>query len=210
MNITHVASDPVIEGCKLTAIFDGQRKLMDKYLPIEIRNGLRWWKSHEPVDLDDRFGQAQVKDFCWRVTEELAEADEAANALDEPVEHAQEEIADVLHFLTELMIMADVTPEQLVLTSDQCRLEAMFELADNGPGAFDVICSLGLAANCLKNKPWKNTHMPTDKLKFLSHLAAAFWNFISYARAHGFTAETLSILYHRKHTVNQFRQASNY
>ena len=72
MNITH-ATEEAIQGNLLKQIFDRQKELMDKYHYIEERSGLLQ-TADCPVNLDDRRGQARIKDFSWRVTEELGEA----------------------------------------------------------------------------------------------------------------------------------------
>lgn len=108
MNITHAVSEE-INGDKLEAIFARQQELMNKYHDIEERSGLLQ-TSDCPVNLDDKRGQARLKDFSWRVTEELGEALDARH--DEA--HFKEELVDGLHFLTELSILAGTDPHKLV------------------------------------------------------------------------------------------------
>lgn len=72
MNITHAKTEE-IKGCKLEAIFNRQRELMEKYHHIESKSGLCQTEDC-PVNLDDKRGQARLKDFAWRATEEVAEA----------------------------------------------------------------------------------------------------------------------------------------
>ena len=72
MNITH-AVDEEIHGDKLEAIFARQKELMEKYHDIELRSGLMQTEDC-PVNLDDKRGQARIKDFAWRVIEEVGEA----------------------------------------------------------------------------------------------------------------------------------------
>lgn len=66
------------------------------------------------------------------------------------------------------------------------------------------------AANTLKNKPWKNTPMTTDKMHYYEELADALHFFIELCITSGLTAETLTKMYLQKHKVNEFRQESNY
>lgn len=72
MNITH-AIEENISGDMLEAIFGRQNELMIKYHDIELRSGLMQTEDC-PVNLDDKRGQARIKDYAWRVTEELGEA----------------------------------------------------------------------------------------------------------------------------------------
>lgn len=53
-----------------------------------------------PVNLDDKRGQARIKDFSWRITEEIGEALDAMEN-ESALLHFHEELVDGLHFLTE-------------------------------------------------------------------------------------------------------------
>ncbi|MDE2098833.1 MAG: hypothetical protein KGL39_16390 [Patescibacteria group bacterium] len=103
----------------LRIIFGRQRNLMAKYEGIEESNGLL--QTHDiPVDLNSAKGQARLKDFAWRVTEELGEA---MNCLkNKPwkqsqmltdIDHYLEEIADAFHFFVELCILSGIDAEKL-------------------------------------------------------------------------------------------------
>lgn len=69
---------------------------------------------------------------------------------------------------------------------------------------------LGEAANTLKNKPWKNTHMLVDETHFLEEIVDAMHFFIELLIMIGFTPETAATMYLDKNAVNHFRQGSNY
>lgn len=116
VNINNIKYNDDIRGDRLKAIFKKQKKLMDKYHQIEKDNGLLQTEE-VPVDLHSKFGQARLKDFAWRITEELGEALEAFRIHKDP-KHCNEEIADALHFLTEMTILADVSPAQIVNYED--------------------------------------------------------------------------------------------
>lgn len=207
-----------LEGDKLIGIFSKQRALMDKYEQIEEANGLLQTKDI-PVNLDDCKGQHRLKDFFWRATEEVAEALEAFQ--DGDVTHFREELADALHFLVEACILANFKPVPKSMRKEEDGLEVLFKdtfgavavslsATTIGDRALSFIMSLGLAANCLKNKPWKQSHMQTDRPKFYQRLNQAFEEFISLCKAAGFTAESLYDMYFRKNEVNKFRQRSGY
>jgi dimeric dUTPase (all-alpha-NTP-PPase superfamily) len=68
----------------------------------------------------------------------------------------------------------------------------------------------GEAANCLKNKPWKNTHMETDETHFLEEVIDAFHFTVEVLLHLGFTPESLVVMYLNKNDVNKFRIKSNY
>ncbi len=203
-------------------IFNRQHQLAIGYLQIEKENGLLQTDSI-PVDINDNKGQARIKDMFWRCTEELMEALEAKEKGEET--HFYEEIGDAMHFLVEAMLLAGVNP--IVAEEYKDGLETLFVVVASGtpgpPSGFktiremtlsfailEFIESMGLAANCLKNKPWKQTHMPTDVSKFTYCMLEAFNNFIGLCKVAGFDAQTLYEMYTRKNQVNRFRQESGY
>lgn len=139
MNIHDVQDVQVSEGeDMLVSIFAKQRELMRKYEEIEQKNGLLT-TSDVPVNLHDRFGQQRLKDFAWRVTEEIGEA-----------------------------------------------------------------------MNCLKNKPWKQTHMQTDEAHYKEELIDALHFFVELLILSGFTPHDVYNFYFKKNEVNKFRQESKY
>lgn len=76
--------------------------------------------------------------------------------------------------------------------------------------AYRVVEELSEATNCLKNKPWKDTFVETDKAHFIEELADAFHFFVELAVTAGLDADALFAIYFRKHAVNRFRQESRY
>jgi len=73
-----------------------------------------------------------------------------------------------------------------------------------------VVEELGEAANCLRNKPWKQNEVPTDKDHYFEELSDAMHFFVELLLVSGLTAEDAWNLYRRKFEVNQFRQRSGY
>lgn len=217
MNINHATVEEVT-GDKLQAIFTRQKSLMDKYHDIELKSGLLQTEDC-PVNLDDKRGQARIKDFSWRVTEELGEALDAKATKD----HYQEELIDGLHFLTELTILAgkdyhNILPEGTALYHND-RLEDLVENAkecisrsgDNlNYWVSKFIENLGMMCNCLKNKPWKQSMMKTDQNAFYGRLAEVWVIYITLLVVSGMDADSIAITYLKKSQVNQFRQRSNY
>lgn len=223
MNINHAVEEK-IEGDLLKAIFDRQKSLMGKYHDIELKSGLLQTEDC-PVNLDDKRGQARIKDFSWRVTEELGEAlDAKANK-----DHYQEELIDGLHFLTELTILAgkdyntilhqDAAPyredhlEDLVENAK----ETISRKAESGENSYSLdfwvsrfIEQLAMMCNCLKNKPWKQSMMKTDRGAFYLRLAEAWVCYITILVVSGMNAQDIAGTYLKKSQVNIFRQRSNY
>lgn len=217
MNINHATVEE-FTGDKLQAIFDRQKSLMDKYHDIELRSGLLQTEDC-PVNLDDKRGQARIKDFSWRVTEELGEAlDARANS-----DHYQEELIDGLHFLTELTVLAgkdyhNLLPEGTALYSKD-RLEDLVEnakecISQNGDSlnywVSKFIENLGMMCNCLKNKPWKQSMMKTDRNVFYGRLAEVWVLYITILVVSGMDADSIVTTYLKKSQVNKFRIRSAY
>ena len=217
MNINHATVEE-FTGDKLQAIFTRQKSLMDKYHDIELKSGLLQTEDC-PVNLDDRRGQARIKDFSWRGTEELGEALDAKATKD----HYQEELIDGLHFLTELTILAgkdyyNLLPEGTTLYSKD-RLEDLVEnakecISQNGDNlnywVSKFIENLGMMCNCLKNKPWKQSMMKTDREAFYGRLTEVWVLYITLLVVSGMDADTIAITYLKKSQVNKFRIRSNY
>jgi dimeric dUTPase (all-alpha-NTP-PPase superfamily) len=236
MNITDIKDSEIgsiPEGSKATSlhltpwdrlehILEAQKILMVKYHTIEKSNGLLLDEC-VPVNIDSPLGQARIKDFMWRVTEELTESYEAFLANNHI--HYIEEIVDALHFFTELMIITGLTYRDV---SKYCQaqmisrpkneneddLQDMYNMVYGSETPemdyWNITYKLGLAANCLKQKAWKQTHVFTDREKFNNYLAYAFVNFIGLCKTTGITSTILYDTYFKKNQVNHFRIRSNY
>lgn len=238
MNITHAIEENV-SGDMLEAIFGRQKELMIKYHDIELRSGLMQTEDC-PVNLDDKRGQARIKDYSWRVTEELGEALDARMQDDLP--HFKEELIDGLHFLTELSILSGIGVDNIIRNGidyweekggetwasgftwdfvvkesmSKDKLDGLVNFADFIYADFEFndrvssfIMHLGMTCNCLKNKPWKQSNMITDKEAFYKSLGATWISYISILMI-TMDAEEICDTYLRKSQVNKFRQRSNY
>lgn len=209
MNITHAVSEKVdCDG--LVAIFNRQKELMEKYHDIEKRSGLLQTEDC-PVNLDDKRGQARIKDFSWRIMEEVGEALDAY----EDEAHFKEELIDGLHFLTELTILAGAKPEDVIWEKydGKTLLHTLYEQSRSTREIFDIIpdlvMDLGMMCNCLKNKPWKQTNMVTDKDEFYHKLRCVWADYFTIL-ATCFNENEIVDVYLKKSQVNKFRQRSNY
>ena len=118
MNVNDVSDDdiptPDAKYDMLDLIFGRQASLMAKYHKIEANNGLLQTSQDPPLNLHDRYVQSRLKDFAWRVTEEIAEATEAWIIHPDNPEHFYEEISDAFHFLIELNILSGVSAENFM------------------------------------------------------------------------------------------------
>ena len=130
MDIRDIKEEPeIVENGKfLEKIYELQKVLLDHYIGIE---GLPQY----PVDVNTKSSQVLLKDFTGRVTEELAEGYEShilvhemiqkvgmnldlmdTETYDQMISHLQnlnEEQADAIHFMVELLIYANIQPEDI-------------------------------------------------------------------------------------------------
>lgn len=215
--------DSIIHG-----IFDRQHALAVKYGPIETKNG-HYYPPLDPVpNINDGLFQRWIKDMFWRTTEEIAEAMEVAQASETladwkaawannvDLRHFFEELADSVHFLTEVSIVCNVhwsdvdTQMMEVYQTSNYEQDPGLPVPSLKERVADVVIAIGLTANTLKNKPWKTTQMVTDVLAFRSKLLYAWSRMFVLWRTINATPEDLFVLYCKKHAVNQFRQDSNY
>lgn len=186
---------------KLKAIFDHQRVLIERFHPIEAANKLLE-DEHVPVNLQNRHGQARLRQLAWRIVEECAEV-RSSRELD----HTHEELADVCHFLVELMVTAGCEPD-FAEARGRAMEDWFFETEAPIGGELcllNFIHKLALAIHQLKWRAWKQNPPSTDELKFKQHLAIAFHSFASLCAAYGMTADDLYAQYIRKNETNQKR-----
>ena len=224
MNINDIAEVPTIKGCPLEMIFERQQALHDKYKDIEVKNNCGYYMvwAHG-FNIDDPRSQYYVKDMVWRVTEELAEASEAY--IKRHYDHGKEEMADAFHFFIELCIVLGLTPNRLVDMSlyqePKDRLKALFiaipirnsveiHMELLSIHMWSVVETLGLACNCLKNKPWKQTQMETDTVLMFKYIKSALKYFAELCGYLGISEHDLFETYFKKSEVNKFRQRSYY
>lgn len=214
MNINHAVEEKV-EGDRLQAIFNRQKELMEKYHHIEARSGLCQTEDC-PVNLNDKRGQARLKDFAWRMTEEVGEALDAYNHED----HYQEELIDGLHFLTEFTILAGkdyntiddgpIMKDHLVNLYYKATTSPEFPKMLVEKAVTDLVREIGMCCNCLKNKPWKQTSMLTDVNAFNQRLYNVWVCYIKLLAVSGLDVDDIVNIYLKKSQVNKFRQRSNY
>jgi hypothetical protein len=202
---------------RLELMFGRQTELMHKYHEIEVASGLVQTEEC-PVDMNCQKGQARIKDFAWRFTEELAEALSAVGQTD-----FKEELMDGLHFLIELSILVgkgfdsitDFEPGQTEMDYLELLYQDGKELALSEGLAEDtivvkIITNIGMMCNCLKNKPWKQTMKPTDTELFYKRLEDLWLTYFAYLFRAGFDSCEIFEGYFNKATINQARQRGNY
>lgn len=210
MNITHAKKEKTNKE-PLRAIFDRQKELMEKYHDIELKSGLMQTEDC-PVNLDDKRGQARIKDFAWRITEEIGEALDAIEneSGESALLHFHEELVDGLHFLTEMTILTGYDLPEYTTLKDLIEEGSYRDCYSLNDLVSDHVMYLGMMCNCLKNKPWKQSMMKTNKENFYKHLKLVWSNYVAILTSQDLTEEEITDLYLRKSQVNQFRVRSHY
>ena len=210
MNITHAKKEKTNKE-SLRAIFDRQKELMEKYHDIEFKSGLMQTEDC-PVNLDDKRGQARIKDFSWRITEEVGEALDAIEneSGESALLHFHEELVDGLHFLTEMTILTGYDLPEYTTLKDLIEEGSYRDCYTLNDLVSDHVMYLGMMCNCLKNKPWKQSMMKTNKENFYKHLKLVWSNYVAILTSQDLTEEEITDLYLRKSQVNQFRVRSHY
>jgi len=179
---------------------------MKEYKTIE---GLPDW----PFDIDIKENQTIIKDFLWRVAEELSESWEARIIHKDPL-HYLEELSDALHFIVEIFKLTGTEIDKKKIPS----LEEYFntrhpfigDRRDVKEYYHEIHYRLGLVGNVLKNKPWKQSQILTDKNKFYLCLNKVLVAFLDLCLRLDLTADDIYNLYIRKSIINEFRQRSKY
>lgn len=200
MNIEDIKENPDKVKNVMEEIFKKQEAIMVKYK--DMGDTPPW-----PLELDLMEHQSSIKDFKQRGMEEIAEAIEAFRQGEDM--HFSEELIDALHFLVELNILVDKKHDffdysYIRINKDDIKLEGLYQIFGELAEKYGLLC------NTLKNKPWKNTQIPTDKNKFYELLKESFEYFIFMLHECGLDMDKIYNIYFKKHKVNEFRIRSNY
>lgn len=153
----------------------------------------------ENFDIDTYGDQEIFKKYCWRITEELMEALEDRNN----VNHFREELIDGFNFLIELYLLYGWEYEDV-------------ETINLSPGGIiehqilKVIYQLGITANLLKNRQWRQSQYLVDLYLFEPRFKAIWKEYIRIFHILGMDMTNVTNLWSLKYQVNKFRIESNY
>lgn len=178
-------------------IFEKQKELKFLYEP-EARD------LFENFDIDCFEDQELFKKYCWRITEELVEAEEA-HVIEENADHIEEEMIDALNFSIELLLLYGWDEK------DFFKASGLYVL---GPGFLgrttSITFALGRAANCLKNRQWRRSQYLVDLLVFEERLRCFMHT--GYTHLFQIFGSDLAIreAWSLKYQVNLFRIQTNY
>lgn len=178
-------------------IFEKQKELKFMYEP-EAK------ELFENFDIDCFEDQELFKKYCWRITEELTEMEEAHFKEKDSKDHIQEELIDALNFSIELMLLYGWTEKNYETVPSSHFGNGIL----NRTGA--TIYALGLTANCLKNRQWRRSQYLVDLLifekRFKKFLAAGYRQLIETFGSDLAIRKAWSL----KYQVNLFRIQTNY
>lgn len=178
-------------------IFEKQKELKFMYEP-EAK------ELFENFDIDCFEDQELFKKYCWRITEELTEMEEAHFMERNSKDHVQEELIDALNFSIELMLLYGWTEKNYEPVPSSHFGNGIL----NRTGA--TIYALGLTANCLKNRQWRRSQYLVDLLifekRFKKFLAAGYRQLIETFGSDLAVRKAWSL----KYQVNLFRIQTNY
>ena len=155
-------------------------------------------------DIDCLEDQELFKKYCWRITEELTEAEEAHFKERNSDDHIKEELIDALNFSIELMLLYGWTEKDYKEVPPSHFGVGIL----NRTGA--TIYSLGLTANCLKNRQWRRSQYLVDlyvfEWRFKKFLTAGYHQLIEVFGSD----EAIRRAWSLKYQVNLFRIQTNY
>ena len=157
-------------------------------------------------DINTLEDQELFKKLCWQIVEELAEAKDAiGEELDD--EHFDEELIDAFNFMLELHQLYGMTP------SFDWTLPKWAQVLGDGDFEEDVLTligNIGMTANCLKNREWRQSQYLVDLVVFEDRLKGIWTSFVimfEHLRLH---ENRVKELWSLKYQVNLFRIKSKY
>lgn len=156
-------------------------------------------------DINTLEDQELFKKLCWQIVEELAEAMEAAEKPDD--EHLAEELIDAFNFMLELYQLYGMTPPlDWTLPKWAQIMKVEFWSAD----MLALIGTIGMTANCLKNREWRQSQYLVDLVVFENRLKSIWTAFIVVLYHAGLSETQVKELWSLKYQVNLFRIKSKY
>lgn len=181
----------------LKIIFEQQKLLMKALHPKELAIGYN--PPLAPMNLNFRPHQDWMRMLAWYLTEEIVEAEDAAD-----LPSLAAELSDCLHFAVEICIFSGL---------DHTCVESHFGMDSLDdvppiPNLTNAIFSLGRAVNLLKLKPWKaSAHSPVSHLAFQAHISKVLFHILKEIKYE--KLDPLSI-YRDKNFINHQRNANGY
>ena len=156
-------------------------------------------------DINTLEDQELFKKLCWQIVEELTEAMEAKDKNEE--DHVKEELIDAFNFMLELYQLYGMTP------SFDWTLPKWAQVREDGDFAGDLLTligNIGMTANCLKNREWRQSQYMVDLVVFEDRLKWIWTYFVIMFEHLGLSETRVKELWSLKYQVNLFRIKSKY
>lgn len=156
-------------------------------------------------DINTLEDQELFKKLCWQIVEELTEAMEAKDKNEK--DHVLEELIDAFNFMLELYQLYGMTPPlDWTLPKWAQIMKVEFWSAD----MLALIGTIGMTANCLKNREWRQSQYLVDLVVFENRLKSIWTAFIVVLYHAGLSETQVKELWSLKYQVNLFRIKSKY
>lgn len=155
-------------------------------------------------DINTLEDQELFKKLCWQIVEELAEAKDAIEwELDD--EHFDEELIDAFNFTLELYQLYGIAP-----SFDWTLPKGAQDSEDFAGDMLTLIGNIGMTANCLKNREWRQSQYLVDLVVFEDRLKEIWTSFVIMFEHLGLSENRVKELWSLKYQVNLFRIKSKY
>lgn len=156
-------------------------------------------------DINTLEDQELFKKLCWQIVEELTEAMEAKDKNEK--DHVLEELIDAFNFMLELYKLYGMTP-----TFDWTlpKWAQVLEDEDFAGDLLTLIGNIGMTANCLKNREWRQSQYLVDLVVFEDRLKGIWTYFVIMFEHLGLSENRVKELWSLKYQVNLFRIKSKY
>lgn len=188
---------PFIKSWKEIYALQGELQLMYRpYFKERIAN----------FDINTLEDQELFKKLCWQIVEELTEAMEAKDKNEE--DHVLEELIDAFNFMLELYQLYGMAPDFAWGHTYGFRKDIADENFEEN--ILELIKTIGLAANCLKNREWRQSQYMVDLVVFEERLWNIWAMFAMFFGSIGVTEDKVRELWSLKYQVNLFRIKSKY
>lgn len=188
---------PFIESWEEIYALQGELQLMYRpYFKERIAN----------FDINTLEDQELFKKLCWQIVEELTEAMEAKDKNEK--DHVLEELIDAFNFMLELYQLYGMAPDFAWGHTYGFRKDIADENFEEN--ILELIKTIGLAANCLKNREWRQSQYMVDLVVFEERLWNIWAMFAMFFGSIGVTEDKVRELWSLKYQVNLFRIKSKY
>lgn len=157
-------------------------------------------------DINTLEDQELFKKLCWQIVEELTEAMEAKDKNEK--DHVLEELIDAFNFMLELYQLYGMAPDFAWGHTYGFRKDIADENFEEN--ILELIKTIGLAANCLKNREWRQSQYMVDLVVFEERLWNIWTMFSVLFGSIGVAEEKVRELWSLKYQVNMFRIKSKY